>query len=90
MRPKQPFFFLKPPTTLLQPGEGPVIRPKGVNLHYEIELALIMGKKVTDLDAADEKTAFDAIDSETCLPAPPCSPFTTLNRPSLCSYLPAY
>lgn len=64
--PKQPFFFLKPPTTLLQPGEGPVIAPKGVNLHYEIELALIMGKKVTDFDAADEKGAIDAIDSKPC------------------------
>lgn len=74
MRPKQPFFFLKPPTTLLQPGEGPVIRPKGVNLHYEIELAIIMGKKVTDLDAADEKTAYDAIDSKTFPP-----PFHTFN-----------
>lgn len=71
MRPKQPFFFLKPPTTLLQPGEGPVIAPKGVNLHYEIELALIMGKKVTDLDASDEKGAIDAIDSKN---QPPSSP----------------
>lgn len=66
-RPKQPFFFLKPPTTLLQPGEGPVIAPKGVNLHYEIELALIMGKRVTDLDASDEKGAIDAIDSESSI-----------------------
>lgn len=64
VRPKQPFFFLKPPTTLLQPGAGPVVRPKGVNLHYEIELALIIGKTVRDLDANDEKAAFDAIDSE--------------------------
>lgn len=64
VRPKQPFFFLKPPTSLLQPGAGPVIAPKGVNLHYEIELALIMGKEVKDLDASDEKGAFDAIESE--------------------------
>lgn len=35
-----------------------------MNLHYEIELALIMGKRVTDLDASDEKGALDAIDSE--------------------------
>lgn len=69
VRPKQPFFFLKPPTTLLQPGEGPVIAPKGVNLHYEIELALIMGKRVTDLDASDEKGAIDAIDSESFIAA---------------------
>lgn len=63
VRPKQPFFFLKPPTTLLYPGQGNVIRPKGVNLHYEIELALIIGKKITDLDPTDEKGALDAIDS---------------------------
>lgn len=69
VRPKQPFFFLKPPTTLLQPGEGPVIAPKGVNLHYEIELALIMGKRVKDLDPSDEKGAIDAIDSESFLNA---------------------
>jgi len=63
-RPKQPFFFQKPTSTILLPGEGPVIRPRGVNLHYEVELALILGKRVRDLDAADEKTALDAIESE--------------------------
>ncbi|ORY62150.1 uncharacterized protein BCR38DRAFT_437671 [Pseudomassariella vexata] len=62
-RPKQPFFFLKPSTSILLPGEGPVIRPRGVDLHYEVELALIMGKEVKDLEADDEKAAFDAIDS---------------------------
>ncbi|KAI1322887.1 hypothetical protein F5Y16DRAFT_385116 [Xylariaceae sp. FL0255] len=62
-RPKQPFYFLKPPGSILLPGEGPVIRPKGVDLHYEIELAIIMGKPLRDLAAEDEKTAFDAIDS---------------------------
>jgi len=62
-RPKQPFFFLKPPSSILLPGVGPVIRPKGVDLHYEVELALIMGKQVKDLDAADENGALDAIES---------------------------
>ncbi|KAK3942184.1 hypothetical protein QBC46DRAFT_380827 [Diplogelasinospora grovesii] len=62
-RPKQPFFFLKPPTCVLLPGEGPVIRPRGVDLHYEVELALIIGKQVKDLDAADEKAAMDAVES---------------------------
>jgi len=62
-RPKQPFFFLKPPSSILLPGEGPVIRPKGVDLHYEVELALIIGKKVKDLEENDEKGAFDAIES---------------------------
>jgi hypothetical protein len=67
-RPNQPFFFLKPPTSLLLPGEGPVIRPRGVDLHYEIELALIMGKKVKDLAADDKAGAMDAIESESHSP----------------------
>ncbi|KAK8049056.1 hypothetical protein PG994_010786 [Apiospora phragmitis] len=47
-RPKQPFFFLKPSSSILLPGEGPVVRPRGVSLHYEVELALIMGKQLKD------------------------------------------
>ncbi|KAB5580674.1 hypothetical protein GE09DRAFT_1051198 [Coniochaeta sp. 2T2.1] len=62
-RPKQPFFFLKPPSSILLPGEGPVIQPKGVNLHYEVELALIIGKQVRDLSANDEAGALAAIES---------------------------
>ncbi|KAI0009747.1 hypothetical protein F4779DRAFT_580554 [Xylariaceae sp. FL0662B] len=62
-RPKQPFFFLKPPSSLLLPGAGPVIQPKGVNLHYEVELALIMGKRVKDLSEEDEEGALDAIEN---------------------------
>ncbi len=67
VRPKQPFFFLKPPSSLVLPG-GPCIRPKGVDLHYEVELALIIGKQVRDLRADDEAGALDAIESE---PVPP-------------------
>ncbi|RYP54960.1 hypothetical protein DL768_000276 [Monosporascus sp. mg162] len=62
-RPKQPFFFLKPPSSILPPGAGPVIRPKGVDLHYEVELALIIGKQLRDFEASDEKGALDAIES---------------------------
>ncbi|KAJ9133350.1 hypothetical protein NKR19_g9078 [Coniochaeta hoffmannii] len=62
-RPKQPFFFLKPPSSILLPGDGPVIQPKGVNLHYEVELALIIGKQVRDLNASDEAGALAAIES---------------------------
>jgi acylpyruvate hydrolase len=69
-RPKQPFFFLKPASSILPPGTGPVIRPKGVDLHYEVELALIMGKQVKDLEASDEKGALDAIESTFNVPCP--------------------
>ncbi|KAH7035001.1 uncharacterized protein B0I36DRAFT_86660 [Microdochium trichocladiopsis] len=62
-RPKQPFFFLKPTSSIVAPGAGPVICPNGVDVHYEVELALIMGKEVRDLDASDEQGALDAIES---------------------------
>ncbi|KAF2088178.1 fumarylacetoacetate hydrolase family protein [Saccharata proteae CBS 121410] len=53
--PKQPFFFLKPPSSLCidNSGEGKVLRPKGANLHYEVELGLVMGKTVRNSSAND-------------------------------------
>lgn len=62
-RPKQPFFFLKPPSSILLPGEGPILRPRGVNLHFEVELGLVMGKTLRDVDEADEATWRGAIES---------------------------
>jgi acylpyruvate hydrolase len=63
-RPKQPFFFLKPATSILTPNSGPVLRPKNVNLHFEVELGLVIGKTLTDFDEKDEQGALDAIESE--------------------------
>merc|ERR1711977_347860 len=62
-KPKQPFFFLKPTTSILPPNSGPVLRPKGVNLHFEVELGLVIGKTVRDFDARDTEKAIEAIDS---------------------------
>lgn len=62
-RPKQPFFFLKPPSSILLPNEGPILRPAGVNLHFEVELGIIIGKTVKDLDEHDTAGWMDAIDS---------------------------
>lgn len=62
-RPKQPFFFLKPPSSILLPNEGPILRPAGVNLHFEVELGLVIGKTVKDLDENDTAGWLDAIDS---------------------------
>ncbi|KAF2682633.1 hypothetical protein K458DRAFT_419480 [Lentithecium fluviatile CBS 122367] len=61
-RPKQPFFFLKPSSSILLPGAGPVLRPRGVNMHYEVELGLVMGKTVRDLHPDDTQGALDAIE----------------------------
>lgn len=63
-KPKQPFFFLKPSTAIVLPGEGPCLRPKGIDLHFEVELALVIGKVVRDLQAEDAQGALDAIQGE--------------------------
>lgn len=60
-KPKQPFFFLKPPSSIVLPGEGSVLRPKGIDMHYEVELALVIGKVVRDLQANDAQGALEAI-----------------------------
>jgi acylpyruvate hydrolase len=62
-RPKQPFFFLKPPSSILIPNAGPILRPRGVQMHYEVELGLVIGKTVRDLGETDTKGALDAIES---------------------------
>ncbi|PCG91446.1 Hypothetical protein PENO1_093850 [Penicillium occitanis (nom. inval.)] len=63
LKPKQPFFFLKPTSSLLLPGQGPVLLPKGVNVHYEVELGLVIGKTLKDLDPEDHRGALDSISS---------------------------
>ena len=63
-RPKQPFFFLKPPSSILLPSPSdPILRPAGVNLHYEVELGLVMGKTLRDVKEDDEETWMGAIES---------------------------
>ncbi len=62
-RPKNPFFFLKPPSSILLPGAGPVLQPRGVTMHHEVELGLVMGKTLRDLHPEDTHGAIDAIDS---------------------------
>lgn len=56
--PKEPFFFLKPAGSLLHPHAGPVLMPKGVDLHYEVELAAVIGRESDDLTA---ENALDAV-----------------------------
>lgn len=68
LKPKQPFFFLKPTSSLLLPGQGPVLLPKGVNVHYEVELGLVIGKTVRDLDPEDHQGAMDSISSSSPFP----------------------
>ncbi|GAB1731126.1 hypothetical protein NU195Hw_Modified_287t1 [Hortaea werneckii] len=62
-RPKQPFFFLKPPSSILLPNEGPVLRPAGVNMHFEVELGLVIGKQVKDINTEKDADILQYIDS---------------------------
>ncbi|KAK9383047.1 uncharacterized protein V2V93DRAFT_364112 [Kockiozyma suomiensis] len=58
-KPTAPFFFLKPPSSMLLPGKGPILAPTGVNCHYEVELALVFEKTMKDYEykGKDEKAA---------------------------------
>lgn len=61
--PMQPFFFLKPSSSVLKPNSGPFLVPKGVVAHYEVELAIVLGKKLQNLPADfSPAEALDAID----------------------------
>ena len=62
-RPKQPFFFLKPSSSLHLPSDGPVLRPAGVTTHFEIELGLVIGKRCQNLDTSDLSEALQYVDS---------------------------
>ncbi|KAF5391445.1 hypothetical protein D9757_002077 [Collybiopsis confluens] len=44
----EPWFFLKPTTSYL-PNGGTILIPKGVNLHHEIELGVVIGKEGKDI-----------------------------------------
>ncbi|TKX27147.1 fumarylacetoacetate hydrolase-like protein 1 [Elsinoe australis] len=61
-RPKQAFFFLKPSSSILLPGEGPVLRPRGVNMHFEVELGVVIGKTIRDMSPEDPNWQ-DSIDT---------------------------
>ena len=50
-RPTEPFFFLKPTGSLLLPrgaNQRKVLMPKGCDLHYEVELAVVLKKRLDE------------------------------------------
>lgn len=42
----EPFFFLKPTSSYISPGEGPVELPKGTIVHHEGESTLTVNARV--------------------------------------------
>ncbi|KAG8859375.1 hypothetical protein FRB96_004590 [Tulasnella sp. 330] len=53
--PKEPFFFLKPTTSYVGSG-GQVEIPKGIIVHHEVELGVIIGKTGRDITPANAES----------------------------------
>ncbi|CAK7901255.1 hypothetical protein CAAN1_23S02014 [[Candida] anglica] len=60
--PSQPFFFLKPSSSILKPNSGPFLVPKGVVVHHEVELAFVLNRDLKDLP-----TSFSAEEALECI-----------------------
>ena len=62
--PPEPLLFTKPPSSLLDPG-GAILIPPGVGtIHYEAELAVVIGRRAHRVAAAK---AWDYVLGVTCL-----------------------
>ncbi|GAB6036544.1 fumarylacetoacetate hydrolase family protein [Fundidesulfovibrio butyratiphilus] len=61
--PKEPIIFLKPSTSLLPPGGVVVIPPGVTTLHYEAELAVVIGKTAKNVS---RENALDFVLGYTC------------------------
>ncbi len=62
-QPENPEIFYKPVTSLQHPGEPIVIPPDARNVHYEGELVIVIGRRVS---RASSEEAQDAIFGVTC------------------------
>jgi 2-keto-4-pentenoate hydratase/2-oxohepta-3-ene-1,7-dioic acid hydratase in catechol pathway len=62
--PKEPLIFMKPPSSLIGHGEAIVLTPLSKEVHYEAELAVVIGKR---LRRAGEKECSKAVAGVTCL-----------------------
>jgi len=61
--PERPLLFLKPPSAVIGPGE-PIILPDSDVVHYEAELAVVIGTRCKNVAATD---AGSVIRGYTCL-----------------------
>lgn len=62
-KPQQPFFFLKPSSSVLKPDGGRFLVPKGVVVHHEVELGIILNKTLKDLpESFSHEEAMDCIE----------------------------
>ena len=62
--PPEPLLFMKPPSSVLDPG-GAILIPPGIGtIHYEAELAIVIGRRAHRVSAAD---AWNYVLGVTCL-----------------------
>lgn len=51
--PKEPYFFLKPSTSIVHDGGKVVIPPHSRNIHHEVELAVVIGRVASKVPKAE-------------------------------------
>lgn len=50
--PKEPYFFIKPSTSIVHDGGAVIIPPQSKNVHHEVELAVVIDKTATKVPKA--------------------------------------
>jgi 2-keto-4-pentenoate hydratase/2-oxohepta-3-ene-1,7-dioic acid hydratase in catechol pathway len=63
--PKEPLMFLKPPSSIIGPGEAIILPKYSQRVEHEGELALVMGRRCSHLSDADDALSF--VMGYTCL-----------------------
>ncbi len=61
--PERPMLFLKPPSSVIGPGEA-IVLPKSARVDYEAELALVIGRRCRNVSSCE---AMEVILGYTCL-----------------------
>jgi len=56
--PKEPLIFLKPPSSIVGPAEPIVLTPQSQRVEYEGELALIVGRKCSQLRDSEDPLSY--------------------------------
>src|SRR5277367_4812395 len=56
--PKEPLIFLKPPSSIVGPGEGIVLTKYSKQVEHESELGVVIGKRCSHLSEAEDPLGY--------------------------------
>lgn len=59
--PTEPLIFLKPPSSVLAPGEAIVLPPQSAQVEYEGEIGVVIGARLSHASAAEATLAIQGI-----------------------------